>query len=91
MTELKLKKIVQIAAYFAIVFLAIALVLKAISSGDLFTSIAGILTSLANIVAYALVAVWAFFYVKTKRNVIYIISYIVAVILVIIFMIVPLF
>ena len=92
MNELKLKKMVYAIAYFAIIFLAIALLLKQISSaGSVLGDIASILTTLANTVAYALTAFTAFFYVKTKRNLLYMVSYIVAVILVVIFVIIPLF
>lgn len=91
MTELKLKKFAQAAAYFAIIFVAVALLLNQISSTGVFGDIANILKELANAVAYMLIAISAFFYVKTKRNVLYMVSYIVAVVLIVIFIILPLF
>jgi hypothetical protein len=91
MTELKLKKFAQAAAYFAVLFLAVALLLKQVSSGGLFGDIANIFERIANTVAYILVAISAFFYVKTKRNILYMVSYIVAVVLIVIFIIIPLF
>lgn len=93
MNELKLKKLVNAVAYFAIIFLAVALLFSQISSGStsLFGSIANIFERLANVIAYLIVAVMAFFYVKTKRNIIYMITYIVAIILIIVFIILPLF
>ena len=93
MNELKLKKMVNAVAYFAVIFLAVALVLSQISSGStsLFGSIANIFERLANVIAYLIVAVMAFFYVKTKRNIIYMVTYVVSVILIVIFVIIPIF
>jgi|GEM_PF-3044545 len=91
MNELKLKKLLHAIAYFALVFLAIALVLKQISRGDLFVGIADVLKMLADLAAYTLIGISAFFYVKTKRNLIYMITYVVAVIAVVMFVILPLF
>jgi len=88
MTELKLKKIAQAAAYYAIIIVAIALVLNYFS---IFGDVANILYRVANIIAYILVAISAFFYVKIKRNLVYMITYIVAVVLMVIFMIIPFF
>ncbi|MGD9901195.1 MAG: hypothetical protein AB7S44_01490 [Spirochaetales bacterium] len=93
MTELKLKKLVNAIAYFSIIFLAVALIFSQIAQNNtgLFASISNIFTVIANSLAYIIVGFGAFFYVKTKRNILYMISYIVAVILVIIFVIIPLF
>jgi len=88
MTELKLKKLAQAAAYYAIIIVAIALVLNYFS---IFGEVASILYKVANIIAYILVAISAFFYVKIKRNLVYMITYIVAVVLMVIFMIIPFF
>lgn len=90
MTELKLKKLVNAVAYFAVMFLALALVLVQISTGDLFTSVSNILETLANTLAYIIISFAAFFYVKTKRNIGYMISYIVAVVLIVVFLVLPL-
>ena len=93
MTELKLKKLVNATAYFSIIFLAVALIFGYIAQNNtgLFASISTILTTVANTLTYILVAFSAFFYFKTKRNLLYMISYIVAVLLVVIFVIIPLF
>jgi|LGOV01.1.fsa_nt_gb hypothetical protein len=91
MTELKLKKLVNTVAYFSIMFLAVALLLNQVSTGGLFGDVSAILTTIANTLAYIIVAFAAFFYVKTKRNILYMISYILAVVLVILFVILPLF
>ncbi|PKK96094.1 MAG: hypothetical protein CVV59_00360 [Tenericutes bacterium HGW-Tenericutes-4] len=91
MTELKLKKFAQAAAYFAVLFLAVALLLKQVSTGGLLGDVANIFERVANTVAYILVAISAFFYVKTKRNPFYMVSYIVALVLIVIFIIIPLF
>lgn len=90
MTELKLKKLVQAVAYFAIIFLAVALLLKVLD-WQILNSVAAILTQIANLVSYIIMAILAFFYVKTKRNILYMVSYIVAVVAVVIFLIIPLF
>lgn len=93
MNELKLKKLVNATAYFAIILLAIALIFGYIAQNNtgLFASIANIFTTVANALAYILVAISAFFYVKTKRNILYMVSYIVSVVLIVIFVILPLF
>ena len=92
MNELKLKKLVNAVAYFAIIFLAVALLLSQISSaGSVLGDIANIFSRLANTIAYVIVAVMAFFYVKTKRNIVYMITYIVSIILIAIFVIIPIF
>lgn len=92
MTELKLKKFAQAAAYFALIFVAIALILTQIAgSGSVLSDIADVLYRIANALAYILIAISAFFYAKTKRNIVYMITYIVAVVLLVIFMILPLF
>lgn len=92
MNELKLKKLVNAVAYFAIIFLAVALLLSQISSaGSVLGDIADIFSRLANTIAYVIVAVMAFFYVKTKRNIAYMITYIVSVILIAVFVIIPIF
>lgn len=90
MTELKLKKLVNAAAYFAVMFLAVSLILVQLSSGGLFGSISEILQTVANTLAYIIISFAAFFYVKTKRNIIYMVSYIVGVILLVIFHFMPL-
>ena len=92
MNELKLKKLVNAVAYFAVIFLAVALLLSQISSaGSLLGDISNIFARVANAIAYFIVAVMAFFYIRIKRNIIYMITYIVSIILIVIFVILPIF
>ena len=90
MTELKLKKLIQAVAYYAVMFLAVALFIKILNWGVL-NDLAGVLEVIANALAYILIAISALFYVKTKRNVLYMITYIASVVLIVIFVIIPLF
>ena len=86
MTELKLKKLVNATAFFGLMFLAVALILDYF---NLLGSISSLLTAVANMVAYVVIAINAFFYAKTKRNIAYMLSYVVAVVLLVIFVILP--
>jgi len=77
-------------AYIAIIFIGIALLISAILNEGQFTRA---LELLANILAYIVVAFCAFFYAfRSRRNQVwYIVAYFVAITLIVIFLILPLF
>ena len=85
---MKGKQFVNLLAYFAIAFIALALVInKILGALSVGTAIAGALSLIAQIIAYAITAVFAFFFAKSKRNIAWMIVYIIAVVLIVIFLV----
>ena len=76
-------KILSFIAFVGLIMVAIVLILQNILSGELI----GALRTVGESIAYFITAIYAFFYVRSKRNVWWYIAYTVAVILVIIFMV----
>lgn len=76
------KSFMYVVAFVAIVLIAISLVIVKIAP-----SVANACLLIANIIAYSMVAIFSFYFVKSKRNAAYMITWIVAVVLVIVMMI----
>lgn len=82
---MKGNKFVNFIAYLAIAFIALALLLELIfSKVGLSSSVTVAMNTIAQVIAYAITAVFAFFFAKEKKNVWWMLSYIVAVILIIV-------
>lgn len=85
---MKGKQFVNLMAYFAIAFIAIALILgKIFSAFPKLATVTGAMTLIAQIIAYTITAVYAFFYAKSKRHIGWMIAYIVFVIAIIVFLV----
>lgn len=86
--KVKGKQFVNLLSYFAIAFIAIALVInKILGALSVGAAVANALTLIAEIIAYAITAVFAFYFAKSKRNIAWMIVYIIAIILIIIFLV----
>ena len=84
MSDFNWKKVVNLLAYIALIAVALALIFVKIFQGG---AVANALTIVANAIAYLVTAIFAFVYARSKRNPWVMICYVVAVILVIVFMI----
>lgn len=85
---MKGKSFVNFIAYIAIAFIAVALILgKILSAIGLNSAIIGALNLIAQIIAYAITAVFAFYYAKSKKHIAWMICYIVFVVAIIIFLV----
>ena len=84
---MKGKSFVNLMAYLAIAFIAVALILgKILSFFDLSSSIVGALNLIAQIIAYTITAVFAFFYAKSKQHIAWMICYVLFVIAIVVFL-----
>ena len=77
-------KVINFIAFIGLMMVAIVLVLQKIVSGDLLNAMRVIGES----IAYLITAISAFFYVRSKRNVWWYVTYTVALVLVVIFMVI---
>ena len=85
---MKGKGFVNFMAYLAVAFIAVALVLtKIFSFFELSNTITSALTLIAQIIAYAITAVFAFFYAKSRKHIAWMICYVLFVIAIIVFLI----
>lgn len=85
--NMKGKGFVNFLAYCAIVLIALALVLEfVLGKFGVSSTVTGAMSLIAEVIAYALTAVFAFYFAKSRRNIGYIIAYIIAVILIIVFL-----
>ena len=85
---MKGKGFVNFMAYLAIAFIAVALVLtKIFSIFEVGNTIVSALTLIAQIIAYAITAVFAFFYAKSRKHIAWMICYVLFVILITVFLI----
>ena len=83
---MKGKGFVNFIAYIAIAFIAVALILgKIFSAFPKLATVTGALTLVAQIIAYAITAVFAFSYAKSKKHIGWMIAYILFVIAIIVF------
>lgn len=89
MSDLKGNRFFHLLAYIGLIFVAVSLTLNAIFQDQ--GLLALVLKTIAEVIAYSLTAYYAFFYVRSKRNITWLIIYIVAIILVAVFIILPLF
>ncbi len=85
---MKGKSFVNFLAYIAVAFIAVALILtKIFNALDVSNTITGALTLVAQVIAYAITAVFAFYYAKSKKHIAWMICYILFVIAIIVFLI----
>jgi len=82
------KQFVNFMAYLSVAFIAVALILgKILGAVGLSSSIVSALNLLAQVIAYTITAVFAFFYAKSRKHIAWMICYIIFVVAIIIFFI----
>ncbi len=85
---MKGNKFVNFLAYVSIMLIAVALILGVIfSKFHLNQTLVNSMSLVAQVIAYAITAVYAFYFAKERNQIGYIIAYIIAVILIIIMMV----
>lgn len=85
---MKGKQFVNFLSYIAVALIAVALILsKIFGSFDGLMSVASAMTLVAQIIAYSIVAVYAYSYARTKKHIAWMIAYIIFVIAIIVFLI----
>ncbi len=72
-------------AYFAIALIAISTVLGQLFGWLINDSIVGVMTLVAQCIAYIITAVYGFFYAKSKKTIGWIVAYIIFIVLIIVF------
>lgn len=82
---MKGKSFVSLMSYIAIAFIAVALILSKLLGWLVNPAIASSLTLIAQIIAYAITAVFAFSFAKSKRSMGWMIAYVIFVILIVVF------
>jgi len=89
---LKGKGFVNFMAYLAIAFIAVALILgKILGAVGLSSTVVGALDLIAKVIAYAITAVFAFAYAKSRKHIAWMIAYVLFVIAIIVFVVLGLF
>ena len=86
MSEIKFKKTLNMFAYVGVVFLGIVLLLHSLMDYKIMQYIA----VFAELITYTLITIYAYFYVRTKKHIAYMIVYIIAVVLIVTMKILPL-
>lgn len=95
--EINQKRFFSAMAFVAITFLAIALLISLIASKvgsngeDVFSNVANIIRQIAQALAYVCACISAYGFVRSKRSAVYVIIYIVACIMIAVFVILPIF
>lgn len=85
---MKGKAFVNFLAYIAIMMVAVALILGFIlSKVGANSTVIDAMNIIAQVIAYAITGVFAFYYAKSKRNIWFMVAYVIAIILIIIFVI----
>ena len=85
---MKGKGFVNFMAYIAIAFIAVALILgKIFAAVGLSSTVVGALNLIAQIIAYAITAVYAFAYAKSRKSIGWMVAYIIFVVAIIIFLV----
>jgi len=85
---MKGKSIVSFLSYIAIAFIAVALILgKILGAVGLSSTVVGALNLIAQIIAYAITAVYAFAYAKSRKSIGWMVAYIIFVVAIIIFLV----
>lgn len=83
---MKGKGFINFLAYFAVAFIAVALILtKIFSAFPNMLAVASALTLIAQVVAYSITAVYAFYFAKSKKHIAWMIAYVLFVIAIIVF------
>ena len=85
---MKGKSFVNLMAYIAIAFIAVALILgKIFSAFPKLATVTNALTLIAQIIAYTITAVYAYAFAKSKSSIGWMIAYIVFVIAIVVFLV----
>jgi len=85
---MKGKSFVSFLSYIAIAFIAVALILgKILGAVGLSSTVVGALNLIAQIIAYAITAVYAFAYAKSRKSIGWMVAYIIFVVAIIIFLV----
>ena len=85
---MKGKGFVNFMAYIAIAFIAVALILgKIFSAVGLSSSVVGALNLIAQIIAYTITAVFAFYFAKSRNHIAWMIAYVLFIIAIIVFLV----
>ena len=85
---MKGKSIVSFLSYIAIAFIAVALILgKILGAVGLSSTVVGALNIIAQVIAYAITAVYAFAYAKSRKSIGWMVAYIIFVVAIIIFLV----
>ena len=83
---MKGKGFINLLAYFAVAFIAVALILtKIFTAFPRLMAVADALTMIAQVVAYSITAVYAFYFAKSKKHIAWMILYVLFVISIIVF------
>ena len=83
---MKGKGFINLLAYFAVAFIAVALILtKIFTAFPRLMAVADALTMIAQVVAYSITAVYAFYFAKSKKHIAWMILYVLFVIAIIVF------
>ena len=77
--------LMNMLGFIGIMFIALALVLAKIFGGGQLTAA---LTIIANVIAYLITAIAVFYYARSRNNIWYFVAFLVAVILIVIFMVI---
>ena len=89
---MKGKGFVNFMAYIAIAFIAVALILgKIFAAVGLSSTVIGALNLIAQVIAYTITAVFAFYYAKSRKHIAWMIAYVLFVIAIIVFLVLGLF
>jgi hypothetical protein len=82
------KGFVNFLAYISIAFIAVALILgKIFSAFPKLATVTSALSLIAQVIAYAITAVYAFYFAKSKKHITWMICYILFVIAIIVFLV----
>ena len=85
---MKGKGFVNFLAYISIAFIAVALILgKIFSAFPKLATVTSALSLIAQVIAYAITAVYAFYFAKSKKHIAWMICYILFVIAIIVFLV----
>lgn len=85
---MKGKGFVNFIAYIAIAFVALALILaKVFSWAGLSATFITAMELIAQIIAYAITAVFAFYYAKSRKSIGWMIAYVIFVVIIIVFLV----
>lgn len=84
---MKGKSFINFVAYIAIAFIALALIMGKLLGWLINPNILSALNLIAQIIAYSITAIFAFFFAKSKKSIGWMIAYIIFVIAIIIFLI----
>ena len=85
---MKGKSFINFVAYIAVAFIAVALILgKILSAVGLSSTIVGALNLIAQVIAYTITAVFAFYYAKSRKHVGWMVAYVIFVLAIIVFLV----